>query len=62
MIFIKFLLVMLKRVRLRLRLELKNISSVLEFSQSERLKLDVEFNLQERIEAEKNSDKDKNAL
>ena len=62
MIFIKFLLVMLKRVRLRLRLELKNISSVLEFSQSGRLKLDVEFNLQERIEAEKNSDKDKNAL
>ena len=53
---------MLKRVRLRLRLELKNISSVLEFSQSGRLKLDVEFNLQERIEAEKNSDKDKNAL
>ena len=50
------------RFYLRLRLELKNISSVLEFSQSERLKLDVEFNLQERIEAEKNSDKDKNAL
>ena len=50
------------RFYLILGLEIKNISSVLEFSQSEWLKLDVEFNLQERLEAEKNSDKDKNAL
>ena len=47
---------------LRLRLKLKKIYHVLESNQSQWLKQYVEFNTQERIEAEKNGDKDGKAL
>ena len=47
---------------LRLRLKLKKIYHELESNQSQWLKQYVEFNTQERIEAEKNGDKDGKAL
>ena len=47
---------------LRLRLKLKKIYHVLESNQSQWLKQYVEFNTQERIEAEKNGNKDGKAL
>ena len=43
---------------LRLRLSLKKIHFVLEVNQSQWLKPYIEFNIQERIEAEKNNNKD----
>ena len=47
---------------LRLALKLKRTHHILEFNQSEWLKLYVEFNTQKRIKAEKNKDKDGKAL
>ena len=47
---------------LRLRLKLKKIYRMLEFNQSQLLNQYVEFKTQERIEAEKNGDKDGKAL
>ena len=47
---------------LRLRLSLKKIHFVLEVNQSQWLKPYIEFNIQERIEAEKNNNKDGRAL
>ena len=47
---------------LRLRLKLKQIHHVLEFNQSKWLKPYVEFNTHKRIKAEKNGDKDGQAL
>ena len=46
---------------LRLGLKLKKYG-ILKFNQSQWLKLHVEFNIQKRIEAEKNNDKDGNPL
>ena len=46
---------------LRLGLKLKKYG-ILKFNQSQWLKLHVEFNIQKRIEAEKNNDKDGKAL
>ena len=50
------------KLYLRLGLKLKKIYPALEFNQSQWLKQYVEFNTQKRIEAEKNGDKDGNAL
>ena len=50
------------KLYLRLRLKQKNIYRVLEFNQSQWSKPYIEFNTQERIEAEKNGDKDGKAL
>ena len=50
------------KLYLRLRLKQKNIYRVLEFNQSQWSKPFIEFNTQERIEAEKNGDKDGKAL
>ena len=47
---------------LRLGLKLKKLDRVLEFNQSQWLKPYTEFNIQKRIEAEKNKDKDGKAL
>ena len=47
---------------LRLGLKIKSIYRVLEFNQSQSLKQYVEFITQRRIEAEKNSNKDRKAL
>ena len=47
---------------LRLGLKLKRIHRVLEFTQSQWLKLYLKFNTEKRIEAEKNGDKDGKAL
>ena len=51
------------KLYLRLGLKLKKQTNcVLEFNQSQLLKLYVEFNIQKRIKAEKNGDKDAKAL
>ena len=47
---------------LRLGVKRKKIHLVLEFNQSQWLKPFVRFNMQKRIEAEKNADKDGKAL
>ena len=47
---------------LRLALKLKRTHHILEFNQSQWLKLYVEFNTQKRIKAGKNKDKDGKAL
>ena len=46
----------------RLWLKLKNIQPALEFNQSQWLKPYTKFNIQKRIQAEKNNDKDGKAL
>ena len=47
---------------LRLGLKLKDIHHLLELNQSRWLKLCIELNIQKRIEAEKNGNKDGKAL
>ena len=47
---------------LRLGLKAKKIHRVLEFNESQWLKLYIEFNTQRRVEAEKNNEKDRKAL
>ena len=44
------------------RIKTKKLRCLLEFDQSQRLELYVEFNAQKKKEAEKNGDKDGNAL
>ena len=46
----------------KVRIKTKKMHHVLEFNQSQWLKAYVEFNTQKRIEAEKNGDKDREAL